>query len=100
MARLVSIPEFEGFEWDEANAGKNWEKHRVSPGEAEELFFNEPLVLAEDETHSSREKRFRALGQSDEGRSLFAVFTLREGCIRVVSVRDMSRKERRAYRSS
>ena len=97
MAETVSISEFEGFDWDEANTGKNWEKHRVSPGEAEQLFFNEPLVVSGDEAHSKKEKRFRALGQSDEGRLLFAAFTVRNGRIRVISVRDMNRKERKVY---
>ncbi len=99
MVATVSIPEFEGFDWDEANAGKNWKKHRVTPGEAEQLFFNEPLVVAGDETHSKKEKRFRALGQSDDGRLLFAAFTVRRRRIRVIFVRDMNRKDRKVYRS-
>ena len=86
-----------GFEWDEANAHKNWERHRVSPEEAEGVFFNEPLVVRSDIRHSRREKRYYALGQTDGGRYLFAAFTIRRSLVRIISVRDMNRRERDAY---
>lgn len=88
-----------GFEWDEANAQKNWDRHRVSPEEAESIFFNEPLVVRSDVRHSKREKRYYALGQTDMGRYLFAVFIIRGSRLRVISVRDMNRREREAYAS-
>ena len=62
-----------GFDWDEANAPKIWNKHRVSPMECEQVFFNLPLVAGHDEKHSSAEKRYYVLGQSDAGRRLFVV---------------------------
>lgn len=83
-----------GLEWDEGNEYKNWERHRVSPNEAEDVFFNEPLVVRIDPRHSQREKRYYALGQTSEGRYLFLVFTIRKLLIRVISARDMSRTER------
>ena len=86
-----------GFEWDEANAHKNWERHRVSPEEAEAVFFNEPLVVRSDIRHSGREKRYYALGQTDGGRCLFVAFTIRRSLVRIISVRDMNRRERDAY---
>ena len=86
-----------GFEWDKANILKNWEKHRVSHIECEEIFFNQPLVTGTDEPHSVRESRYYALGETDAGRRLFIVFTVRSNQIRVISARDMSRKERQAY---
>jgi uncharacterized protein len=89
-----------GFDWDEGNVTKNWEAHRVTPSECEELFFNRPLVVADDERHSERERRFFALGQSDGGRRLFIVFTIRGGLIRVISARDISRRERKVYEPS
>jgi len=85
-----------GFEWDEGNAHKNWE-HGVSPEEAEDVFFNEPLVFRSDVRHSKREKRYYALGQSRVGRYLFIAFTIRGSRLRVISVRDMNRKEKDAY---
>jgi hypothetical protein len=94
------LAECEGFEWDAGNAGKIWERHRVTPTECEELFFNQPLVVGEDQKHAEAEERLYALGQTDAGRLLFVAFTIRGTHIRVISARDMSRKERRVYRSS
>jgi uncharacterized DUF497 family protein/predicted DNA binding CopG/RHH family protein len=84
-----------GFDWDEANALKNWERHRVTTEEAEAVFFNEPLVFRGDVSHSKREKRYYALGRTDGGRYLFAAFTIRVPRLRVISVRDMNRKKGR-----
>ncbi len=101
MGSLESmVGECEGFQWDAGNSGKICERHRVAPTECEELFFNRPLVIAEDEEHPAAEERIYGLGQSDAGRLLFVAFTIRERRIRVISARDMSRKERRIYRSS
>ena len=87
----------DGFDWDEANLNKNWEKHGVRPSECEQVFFNLPLVVAEDLTHSVVERRYFSLGQTDAGRKLFIVFTIRKRLIRIISARDMSPKERRTY---
>lgn len=87
----------EGFEWDEGNINKNWLKHKVSPAECEQIFFNRPLVIQDDLRHSEVEKRFYALGRTDSKRNLFIVFTVRNKRIRVISARDMSRKEREVY---
>jgi len=88
----------ESFEWDEANIAKNWEKHKVSHFECEEIFFNEPLVVAPDEIHSKHETRRYALGKTNQERLLFVVFTMRGKKIRVISARDMNKKERRYYK--
>ena len=93
------LAECEGFDWDAANAGKIWERHRVAPAESEEVFFNRPLLVRDDEGHSATEDRFYVLGQTDAGRLLFIVFTIRGQLIRVISARDMSRKERKVYQS-
>ena len=86
-----------GFDWDEGNSLKNWILHHVSCNECEQVFFNEPLVIADDEKHSQSEKRWYLLGQTDSGRLLFIVFTLRGELIRVISARDMHKKERSIY---
>ena len=86
-----------GFEWDEGNAHKNWVGHRVSPEEAEDAFFNEPLVVRSDVGHSKREKRYYALGQTNGGRKLFVAFTIPLSLVRVISAREMNRKESDAY---
>jgi len=89
----------EGFEWDEGNARKNADKHDVSQAEAEQVFFNEPLLVIDDVKHSQSEARFHAMGKTDAGRKLHVTFMLRhsETRIRVISARDMSRKERAYY---
>jgi uncharacterized DUF497 family protein len=88
-----------GFDWDDGNLEKNWELHRVPFWEAEEIFFNEPLVMA-DQEHSKQEARYMALGQTDSGRLLFIAFTVRRSLVRVISARDMTRREVRTYEQS
>jgi uncharacterized DUF497 family protein len=87
-----------GFEWDKGNRDKNWLKHRVDNSECEQIFFNRPLIIHFDKRHSVKEDRFYALGHTDLGRKLFIVFTIRGTKIRVISARDMSRKEREIYK--
>lgn len=91
------LDECTGFEWDEGNADKNWVAHEVTRAEAEQVFFNVPLLLAPDHEHSQSEDRYYGLGVTDSGRALFVVFTVRGELVRVISARDMSRRERRAY---
>lgn len=95
---MVDISLISGFEWDEGNARKN-EKHGVFAAEAEQVFFNQPLLLLEDVKHSQQESRHHALGRAHDGRLLHITFTLRENGtkIRVISARDMHRKERTIY---
>jgi len=88
----------EGFEWDDGNFTKN-DAHGVSLVEAEQVFFNEPLLILEDARHSQIETRFHALGKTNQSRNLHITFTLRAHStrIRVISARDMHRKERSIY---
>ncbi len=86
-----------GFDWDEDNAGKNWERHRVTPEEAEDVFFHDPFVMRSDPAHSKRERRYWALGKTAHDRGLFVAFTIRGKLIRVISARDMSRREMEDY---
>ena len=69
----------------------------MTPEEAEDVFFHEPLVVRSDRSHSKSESRYYALGQTAAGRRLFVVFTVRRKLIRVVSVRDRNRNETRVY---
>ena len=48
MGVLDDLQRCVGFEWDDGNEGKNWDKHHVSDGEYEEIFFNDPLVAGAD----------------------------------------------------
>ena len=92
-----TIATITGFQWDEGNIFKNWEKHRVTAVECEQVFFNQPVIAVPDEQHSDTEPRFYILGQTDTGRELFVVFSIRGNLIRVISARDMNRKERKIY---
>lgn len=86
-----------GFDWDAGNAPKVASRHQVSPGECEQVFFHEPLLLAHDARHSTAEERWAALGQTADGRLLSIIFTIRDDRIRPLSARDMNRKERTRY---
>jgi uncharacterized protein len=87
-----------GFDWDEWNTTKNWERHRVTPEEAEDVFFHEPMLLRNDIGHSQTERRYQAMGETRSSRRLIVVFMIRKNLIRVISARDMSQKEAEAYR--
>jgi len=87
-----------GFERDDGNIEKNRIKHGVSRMECERVFFNRPLTVGTDAKHSRTEPRYYALGETDSGRRLFIVFTVRDDLIRVISARNMSRREKRTYR--
>jgi hypothetical protein len=88
-----------GFDWDKGNARKSIDKHSVTQAEAEQAFFNEPSLLLSDTKHSQREPRYHVLSKTDAGRLLHISFTLRAvgTLIRVISARDMHRKERIFY---
>jgi len=94
---VLNLDHLIGFDWDEGNKQKNWDKHQVDYTECEQVFFNKPLIISEDVKHSSQEQRYYALGQSDINRTLFIVFTVRNNKIRVISARDQSKKERMIY---
>ena len=91
--------DFSGFEWDGGNRDKNL-KHKVQWWECEQLFFNKPLIVLEDAAHSISESRYAAFGKTDAGRRLVVVFTMRRDQLRVISSRDMSRKERTFYENN
>lgn len=95
---MIDLSKIAGFNWDDGNARKN-EKHGVSVGEAEQVFFNTPLLMLDDAAHSHQEPRLHALGKTDDGRKLHITFTLRQSqdLIRIISARDMHRKERTIY---
>jgi uncharacterized DUF497 family protein len=88
-----------GFEWDKHNSEKVKARHGVASVECEQVFFNLPVIAGNDEKHSETENRFYVLGQTDSGRLLFLVFTVRKGKLRVISARDMNKKERRVYQT-
>jgi len=85
------------FDWDKGNSNKNLAKHAVTIQESEEVFFNQPFIITEDQRHSNTEPRFQALGKTNNHRQLFLSFTIRKNKIRIISIRDMNKKEIKAY---
>jgi uncharacterized protein len=96
---MLDLSYIQGFQWDEGNGRKSTDKHGVTQSEAEQAFFNEPLLWVNDDRHSQDEVRYNALGRTDDDRFLHVTFTLRERgrFIRVISARNMNRKERTRY---
>lgn len=99
---MINWEQVTGFDWDAGNERKSSEKHGVSHFEAEQLFFNQPLLVLADEKHSQVEARYHALGKTDDSRLLHITFTLRlaDTLVRVISARDMHRKEKAIYERS
>jgi uncharacterized DUF497 family protein len=97
--KMIELDQITGFDWDDGNSRKSADKHDVSQAEAESVFFNDPLIVAEDLRHSEIERRLNAMGKTAQNRLLHITFTLRQNgtMIRVISARDMHRKERKAY---
>jgi uncharacterized DUF497 family protein len=91
--------DFSGFDWDNANRAK-CQKHGVSIATIESMFLRGVMVLP-DAGHSEKETRFRAIGNTEDGRAAFVVFTLRsragEQMIRPISARYMHKKEIEHY---
>jgi uncharacterized DUF497 family protein len=96
---MIDIEQIAGFDWDDGNSRKSADKHDVSQAEAESVFFNDPLIVVADAKHSDKEQRLNALGKTAQNRLLHVTFTLRQNgtVIRVISARDMHRKERKIY---
>ncbi len=96
---MIDLSRIHGFEWDAGNERKSADKHGVGQAEAEQVFFNEPLLLLDDIEHSQIERRLHALGKTAQGRRLHISFTLRgsDSLVRVISARDMSARERAIY---
>ena len=85
------------FLWDTGNSDKNVKKHNVINQEAEQVFRNKPIFIFTDEKHSLVEKRKLVWGMTGEKRTLAIIFTIREKKVRIISARDMNKKERRIY---
>ncbi len=97
MFDYLDVERLCGFDWDDGNIQKNKLKHGLDYWLIEEIFFNEPLLIYEDKSHSEQECRCYALGKMDDSQYLFVVFTVRQQKIRVISARSQNKKERSYY---
>lgn len=91
------LPDPISFDWDQGNLKKNYKKHQDSDKETEQVFENKQIYIFEDEKHSFKERRFMIWGITDNERKLTVFFTMRRQRIRIISARDMNKKERRTY---
>jgi uncharacterized DUF497 family protein len=85
------------LEWDEAKAAANFEKHGVSFADAATVFGDSLYVDFDDPDHSSEENRYLIVGASKEGRILIVSYTERSGVVRLISAREVTPTERKAY---
>lgn len=93
----IDFSALDGFDWDQANL-EHIKKHNVDYRECEEAFLNKPLIVNKDEAHTQIEERFRVVyGQTNKGRLMFMIFTIRNHKLRVISARDQSKKERKEF---
>ncbi len=74
---MLDLSPITGFDWDDGNSLKSVDKHSVSQVEAEQVFADIRLLLADDVKHSQDEVRYHALGRTLENRLLHVTFTLR-----------------------
>jgi uncharacterized DUF497 family protein len=85
------------FEWDDAKAESNYDKHGVSFVEAVSVFGDPLAVTFYDPEHSDDEDRFLTIGLAVTGRVLVVSHTDRGENTRVISARVASRKEQKGY---
>ncbi len=93
VSKLRSIVD---FDWDDANV-EHIARHNVTPAEAEDVFFDIDNVLDEDIEHSIAENRFIIIGKTRKKRLLYQIFTKRGNKIRVISSRNINKKEVELY---
>ncbi len=85
------------FEWDNAKARINLQRHQIDFEEAKTV-FNDPFLLTFSDTeHSEGEYRYLSIGHSATGKTVVVSHTEREAVIRIISCRKATRKERKAY---
>lgn len=94
---MIDVNKFIGFEWDKGNVDKSYQKHGITPNEAEEVFVDKDILLFENIKHPQQEERFEAIGKITSGKILFVAFTTRKDKIRIISARTANKKERRKY---
>ena len=94
---MVILPQPLNFEWDQGNRDKNLIKHQVTLSECEEIFVSQSKLLFNDVLHSGQEDRYGVFGKTRLERRVVIVFTIRNNKIRVISARDLNKKERKFY---
>ena len=96
----LDVKSINGFDWDNGNIYKNEDKHGLNYKKIEEVFFNEPLLVIEDFAHSELECRCIAFGIDNSNKKIVVIFTVRDSKIRVISAREMTKKEKKFYENN
>ena len=94
---MLSISKIKEFQWDKGNVDKSYQKHEITPNEAEESFLDVKALVLRDVKHSQKEERYALIGRTTGNKLLFVVFTLRGKKTRIISARPANRKEKRKY---
>lgn len=97
ICTVIRLSEILEFEWDKGNIGKIYQKHGITPNEAEEVFLDKNILIIDDIKHSKSEERFMAIGKINQGSVLFLAYTIRKNKIRIISARKADKIERRLY---
>ena len=100
ICTMIDWGKLGGFEWDRGNIDKSYEKHGITPNQAEEVFLDEKLGVTADIKHSQKEKRFIAVGKNFDNKVLFIIFTVRKNKLRIISARIANKQERSKYEKS
>ncbi len=87
-------------QWDENKNGLNQRKHHVSFEEAATVFLDPLEITIDDPAHAISEYRFISIGQSFTGRLLVVSYTELSSCIRIITARKPTRRERGVYEES
>jgi uncharacterized DUF497 family protein len=85
------------FEWDQEKAQSNLVKHGVSFEEAQTVFDDPLYVDFYDPDHSENENRYIIIGMSSVGNILLVSYTERGDIIRIISARQVTKQELKAY---
>ncbi len=88
------------FEWDESKAVRNFAKHGVSFEEAATVFGDPLSDTFDDPDHSADERRFIIIGTSENGRMLTVAHSDDGATVRIISARELTRRERKFYEES
>jgi uncharacterized DUF497 family protein len=85
------------FEWDPGKAAANLAKHKVAFSDAATVFGDPLAITYHDSEHSDQEDRFITFGTTAAGRLVAVVHADRSDRIRIISARNMTRRERKQY---
>jgi len=85
------------FIWDPNKAESNVRRHGVSFHEAATVFGDPLSTTVPDPDHSIEEERYIIIGTSHRGRLLIVAHAEQGNRIRIISARELTRRERRQY---